>query len=168
VFLVGSARFGLMIAGNIDFEVYCDKPDAVSGNAVMREIAATPGVTGLQAHDFMDTADPGLYWRLDYQGEDGGRWDFDIWLVPNSHPHAGMADALARAMSTALTPRLRADILMLKAGLAARAKAQCASPPRGIDIYRAALAGNVRDLPGFDAWQARNPPPDMETWRPGP
>jgi len=133
----------------------------------MAEIAAMPGVTGMVHHDFMATTDPGLYWRLDYLAEDGECWDFDIWLVPFSHPYAGMAETFAQAMTRALTPETRAAILRLKAELAARAANGGKARPRGIDICKAVLDEGVRDVGGFDAWQKLNPPPEMETWRPG-
>lgn len=167
VVLVGSARYGLLDTPNIDFEVYVERPDAAAGAAIMAEIAAAPGVTGMVHHDFMATADPGLYWRLDYLAQDGERWDFDIWLVPFSHPFAGLAESFAQAMAQALTPETRAAILCLKAELAARAASSGTSRPRGVDICRAALEGGARDAEGFDAWRRRTPAPEMETWRPG-
>jgi len=167
VFLVGSARFDLMVTPNVDFEVYVEHPDVRTGFAIMAEIAAVPGIRGVQHHNFMGTADPGLYWRVDYTAEDGTLWDFDIWLVPFSHPHAGMADAFASAMERTLTPETRLAILRLKTDLAAQA-VQCGTGPvRGIDIYRAVLEGGVRGTAAFSRWQADNPHPPMETWRPG-
>jgi hypothetical protein len=167
VALVGSVRHGLMSTPNIDFEVYTKLPDAAAGASVMAEMAAEPGVTGLAHHDFMATEDPGLYWRLDLLDADGAAWDFDIWLVPLDHPHAGMAEAFAEALTGALARDTRAAILRLKAELGARAQLEGKARPRGIDICRAVLDGGVRDVAGFDAWRAQNPPPDMETWRPG-
>ncbi len=167
VVLVGSARYGLLNTPNIDFEIYVEQPNAAAGAAIMTEIAAAPGVTGLVHHDFMDTPDPGLYWRLDYLAQDGERWDFDIWLVPFSHPFAGMAEAFAQAMAQALTPETRATILLLKAELAVRAANNGTSRPRGIDICKAVLQDGVHNAEGFDAWLGLNPPPEMETWRPG-
>jgi len=165
---VGALRFGLMASPNIDYEIYAERPDPATGDAVMAELAAAPGVTGMERHDFMaNPADPGLYWRLDCRDVDGEAWDFDFWLVPFSHPHAGMAEAFARAMNAALTPWTRAIILPLKAALADRARTQGQARPRGVDIYRAVLDGCVRDMAGFDAWRAVNPPPELETWRPG-
>ncbi len=164
--LVGSARFGLMISPNIDFEVYVERPEVAAGAAVMREIATTPGVTGVIHHDFMNTDDPGLYWRLDYRDEHDELWDFDIWLVPFSHPRAGMAEAFAEAMVRTLTDQSRERILRLKDELSQRAKHTGAQRPRGIDIYRAALEGGVRDVTGFDAWRAATPMSELETWRP--
>lgn len=167
VVLVGSARYGLLNTPNIDFEIYVEQPDAAAGAAIMAEIAAAPGVTGLVHHDFMGTSDPGLYWRLDYLAEDGECWDFDIWLVPFSHPFAGLAEAFAQAMEQTLTPETRLTILRLKAELAARAAKSKTSRPRGIDICKAVLHGGVRDAEDFDAWRRLNQPPEMETWRPG-
>jgi len=166
VYLVGSARFGLMVTPNVDFEVYVEHPDVRAGFAIMAEIAAVPGIRAVQHHNFMDTADPGLYWRVDYTADDGTLWDFDIWLVPFSHPHAGMANAFAAAMERDLTPETRVDILRLKTELAAQAAKCGTGPVRGIDIYRAVLEGGVRDTAAFSRWQADNPPPPMETWRP--
>lgn len=167
-YLVGSARFGLMTRPNIDFEVYVERPDARAGAAVVAELAATPGVQDIQHHDFLDTADPGLYWRVDYSAEDGTLWDFDIWLVPFSHPHAGMAEAFAAAMERTLTPETRAEILALKTDVAAHALKCATETVRGIDIYRAAIEGGVRSLDEFSRWRAENPPAPMETWSPDP
>ncbi len=163
LYLVGSSRFGLMTAGNIDFEVYVERPDARAGFSVMAEIAAAPGVTGIRYHNFMGTPDPGLYWRIDYRDEGGALWDFDIWLVPFDHPHAGMADAFATALQHVLTRDARCAILALKAALAARPGAEHV---RGIDIYRAALEGGVRNVAEFTRWQAEHPPAPIETWTP--
>lgn len=166
VVLVGSARYGLLHTPNIDIEVYVEQPDVTAGSAIMDEIAAIAGVTGMVHHDFMGTADPGLYWRLDYLAEDGEQWDFDIWLVPFSHPFAGLAETFALAMAQTLTPETRAAVLLLKAELAARAAGCGTARPRGIDICKAVLEGGVRDAEGFDAWRRLNPPQEMETWRP--
>ncbi|MBE0604317.1 MAG: hypothetical protein IH611_11935 [Deltaproteobacteria bacterium] len=163
-FLVGSARFGLMAAPNIDFEIYVEKPDARDGFAVMREIAALPNVTGIEYRNFLGTSDPGLYWRVDYRDGDGSLWDFDNWLVPFSHPYAGMADTFASAMERALTPETRRAILDLKTALTGPAPGD---KPRGIDVYRAVLEGDVRDSGEFELWLERNPPAPLETWRPG-
>lgn len=165
--LVGSARFGLMTTPNLDFEIYAERPDAAMGAAVMRSIAAEPGVTGVVHHDFLaNPDDPGLYWRLDYRDECGEAWDCDIWLVPFSHPHAGMAEAFAQALAGVLTDGSRTAILRLKDALAVRAAADGTQRPRGIDIYRAVLEGGVDDAAGFDAWRVATPRPELETWRP--
>lgn len=161
--LVGSARFGLMTTANIDFEVYVQRPDPRDGFSVMRELSALPGVTQIRYANLMDSDDPGLYWRVDYTDRAGVVWDIDNWLVPFTHPFAGMAEAFASAMQSALTPATRLAILELKAALG---RCDGEPRPRGIDIYKAVLQGRVQSLKDFREWQSRNPPPIMETWRP--
>ena len=157
---VGSARFGLMTTPNLDYEIYTDRPTPQAGFAVALALAAVPGVTGIDYRNFLNTDDPGLYWQIDYRDETGLTWDIDAWLVPFDHPHAGMAEAFAAAMNAILTDETRERILTVKA--AARAE----GPVRGIDVYKAVIAGGVRTLADFRIWTARHPPAKMETWRP--
>ena len=162
-YLVGSARFGLMTTPNIDFEVYVEKPDPRDGFSVMREISSLSGITQIHYLNFLDTEDPGLYWRIDYRDNKNVLWDFDNWLVPYTHPHAGMADAFAKSMIRALNPTTRATIVTLKAALA---QLDSSNKPRGIDIYKAVLRDSVQSVEAFREWQANNPPAPMETWHP--
>ncbi len=157
---VGSSRFGLMTSTNLDFETYVDAPDPREGFAVVSQLAAIPGVRRIDYLNFLGTSDPGLYWHIFYNDQAGRTWDLDCWLVPYSHPHAGMADALARAMAATLTPESRQTILSIKRAVPKEAGY------RGVDIYKAALKGGVRDAEGFLAWIKDNPPPEMETWTP--
>ena len=158
--LVGSVRFGLMANTNIDLEVYVPEPRVRDGFGVIAELAERPGIRRIQYLNVMGTDDPGLYWRVDC--EDGGElWDIDIWLVPDDHPHAGLAGRFASAMERALTEETRDAILALKA----------ARPPgskiRGIDVYRAVLAGNVRTDRDFQVWLADHSVSDgIEEWMP--
>lgn len=160
VFEVGSHRFGLMTRPNLDFEIYTEAPEPRQGFAAIREIAAVPGVLGVEYRNFMDTPDPGLYWRVDYRDEEGRTWDADLWLVPWTHPCAGMADRLAQAMNEALTPETRLAILALKHARDPE------KPLRGIDIYKAVLQGGVRNPQELAEYLRRNPPLDLETWNP--
>lgn len=159
--LVGSARFDLMQTPNLDFEVYAEIPCVQTGFRIIGEIATIPGVKQVQYLNFMDTPDPGFYWRIDYEDAQGVTWDIDNWLVPYAHPHAGMANRFAEAMERALTDETRLAILEIKTA------ADPASKPRGIDIYRAVLRDGVRSVEAFQIWLAQNPPSDrIETWTP--
>jgi hypothetical protein len=174
--LVGSVRFGLMTSANIDFEIYVDQPDPRAGFAVMQEIAAVPGVRRMSYFNFMGTDDPGLYWWFEYADAEGTVWDFDNWLVPFSHPHAGMADALATAMERVLTDRERRIILDIKKAVrgtdsnnkSAIAPEEKMSGPyvRGIDIYKAVLRDGIAAPEAFRDWLKNNPPAALETWHP--
>jgi hypothetical protein len=158
--LVGSANFGLMTTPNLDFEIYVEEPDIRMGFDTVREIAALPGVRQIQFLNFMGTSDPGLYWRIDYQDQQGVLWDIDNWLVPFSHPYAGMAENFATAMKEALTDEARQIILAIKSQLPPENKF------RGIDVYKAVFCGGVRDTKQFMEWIAKYPPVEMETWKP--
>lgn len=160
---VGSARFGLMMTPNIDLEVYAERPDIRVGFDAVREIAETHGVRQIQFCNFMGTPeDPGLYWRIDYVDGEGMLWDIDNWLVPNDHPHAGLADALATAMQQALTHEARLRILSIK-----QATADHKPKPRGVDVYKAVMSGGVSTVEEFLDYTRVNPPAaGIETWRP--
>lgn len=158
--LVGSASFGLMTSPNLDFEIYVEKPDVRIGFDTICEFAAISGVKQIQFLNFMGTSDPGLYWRIDYQDNNGVMWDIDNWLVPFSHPHAGMAENFANAMKRALTEETKQIILEIKSQMSLKKKI------RGIDVYKAVLNGGVRDKQQFEKWIASNPPIEMETWQP--
>lgn len=158
--LVGSASFGLMTSPNLDFEIYVEKPDVRIGFDTICEFAAISGVKQIQFLNFMGTSDPGLYWRIDYQDNNGVMWDIDNWLVPFSHPHAGMAENFANAMKRALTEETKQIILEIKSQMSLKKKI------RGIDVYKAVLNGGVQDKQQFEKWIASNPPIEMETWQP--
>lgn len=158
--LVGAARFGAMTSPNLDFEIYTDQPTVEAGFAVIQQLAAEPGVEQVQFINFMQSGDPGLYWRVDYRDETGRLWDMDLWLVPFSHPHAGMAERLAEALEQQLTPE------RLDAVLAIKAARQPEDGLRGVDIYKAVFCGGVRTRQECLAWLAQHPAPEMETWHP--
>lgn len=157
---VGSASFGLMSTPNLDLEIYVEEPDLRAGFDTVRDIAATTGVKQIQFYNFMNTADPGLYWRIDYQDKKGIVWDIDNWLVSFSHPHAGMAERFAQAMNRVLTDETRQIILEIKS----RRSPQ--NTFRGIDVYKAVLSGGVRNSEQFIQWIKKHPPVEMETWQP--
>jgi len=159
---VGSSRFGLLVSPNLDFEIYVEQPEIGVGFEVIRDMARTPGVAQVVYLNFLGTADPGLYWRIDFRDAAGELWDIDQWLVPNDHPHAGVAETLAAAMQRALTDETRRAILEIKASRS--------EPPkyRGIDVYRAVLRDRVRTPAEFVQWLAAHPssPETIETWHP--
>lgn len=162
VAVVGSSQFGLMACPNLDFEIYVERPEIGDGFAAIRDIAQTPGVTQVVYLNFMGTSDPGLYWRMDYRDAAGTLWDIDQWLVPNDHPHAGVAETLVASMRQALTDEARRTILEIKASRGAQPKY------RGIDVYRAVLRDHVGTPAEFVRWLAANPPSldTVDTWHP--
>lgn len=162
VAMVGSSQFGLMGSANLDFEIYVEQPAISAGFQVIQEIAHIPGVRQLVYLNVLDTPDPGLYWRVDYEDETGTLWDIDQWLVPNSHPNAGMAETLVKTMREALTEETRRSILAIKAARPNLPKC------RGIDIYKAVLKDSIRTPEAFAQWLEAHPVSMevLETWHP--
>lgn len=154
--LVGSLRFDLMCRPNLDLEIYTKASQVADGLAMMGELAQVPGVRQVFFLNALDSPDQGLYWRVDYQDEQGGLWDIDNWLVARDHPHTGLAQALA----VKLTPAQGLAVLGIKDALGPKRKA------RGVDIYKAVMAGGVRTAAEFLRWQEQNPPQEIELWRP--
>jgi hypothetical protein len=162
LYLVGSARFGLMASTNIDFEVYVENPEISEGFSAIAKIAEVPGVKQIQYLNFMDnSSDPGLYWRIDFEDSNGALWDIDNWLVPYSHPFAGMADRFADSMERVLNDNLRRTILTIKHVVSSEMKV------RGIDIYCAVLRDHISTPEAFIEWRKQNPPIDgIVNWSP--
>ncbi len=160
---VGASRTGLMMRPNIDFETYVETPKAEDGFRIMTTLASSFGVKRVSYFDFMQSDDPGLYWWFEYQDADGMTWDFDHWLIPNSHPHAGMADRFASRLLAILTDPIRVKILSIKKETADLSPQE---RPRGIDIYKAVLKDGVSSYEDFVKWTHNNPPVSLETWMP--
>lgn len=159
---VGSSQFGLMASTNLDFEIYVERPEIRAGFDVIQGIAEIPGVQQVLYLNFLGTPDPGLYWRVDYTDDEGTLWDVDQWLVPNDHPHAGVAERLVTSMRQALTAETRRVILEIKAARPELPKC------RGIDVYKAVLKDHIRTPEAFAQWFEANPPSmeAIETWHP--
>jgi len=158
--LVGSLRFGLMRRPNLDLEIYTEAPQVADGFAVVGELAQLPGIRQVSYLNALDTMDQGLYWRVDFQDEQGELWDIDNWLVAHDHPHAGLADGLARALSAKLSPEQRLAVLTIKDALSPD------RPARGVDIYKAVVADGVASPADFEQWRQDHPPQEIEFWRP--
>ncbi|MBU1154724.1 MAG: phosphoglycerate mutase family protein [Proteobacteria bacterium] len=158
--LVGSLRFGLMGHPNLDLEIYTETPQVADGFAVVSELAQVPGVVQVQYFNALDTADQGLYWRVDYQDERGDIWDIDNWLVAHDHPNAGLADGLATALEAKLSDEQRLAVLTIKNA------SDRANKARGVDIYKAVMTGGVTTPEEFERWRLANPPAEIELWQP--
>jgi hypothetical protein len=159
--LVGSVRFGLISKPNIDYEIYTPVPKIADGFSVIRRIAETPGVTHIDYANFLQSPDPGLYWRIDYVDDAGLTWDIDNWLVPDDHPHAGVADNLADAMARVLTDETREKILKIKEAIYGTLTT------RGIEIYKAVLRDRIDSPDAFREWHTRNATGrDIDRWHP--
>jgi hypothetical protein len=158
--IVGAIRYGLVVAPDIDVEIYCDEPRIEHGFDVMSEVARVPGVWKVRFANELEGPDQGLYWQVRYRNPEGDVWKVDSWLLRHDHPHAHWAEKFADAMQKALTDETRRAILEIKEALLGEAGI------RGIDIYRAVLEGGVRDVSGFRHWIEEHKPCGIMLWLP--
>ena len=157
--LVGSAAFGLMVAPDIDIEIYCELPTVEAGFSVMSELARRPGVWKVRFSNELDAADQGLYWQLRYRADGSEVWRIDAWLLAHDHPGPRAVD-LVEAMKRVLTVEARTAILVIK-------EAVLDGPDvHSIEIYEAVLDAGVRSPDEFLAWRAHREPVSLTFWRP--
>lgn len=158
--LVGAVNMGLVVALDIDINVYSDEPRIEHGFEVMSEVALLPGVWKICFSNELAGPDAGLYWQIRCRDKGGNVWKIDNWLISWDHPDAGVAEHFASAMQQALTEETRAIILAIKEQLKDEHGVD------GIDIYRAVLEGGVSDSDQFIRWIAQNKTSGVTRWRP--
>ena len=159
--LVGAVAYELVMAHDIDMEIYCDEPRIEDGFAVLRECVLHPHVRKAHFGNHLDEADEGLYWRLIYRDDDGTEWKIDMWALRRDHP-GPCAAQLVEPLRKALTMERRCAILELKQDMQTGAMQRYPS----IDIYRAVIDGNVRTSEQLETWLAQHPRPFLTFWRP--
>ena len=158
--IVGAVSMGLVVALDIDMNIYSDNPRIEHGFEVMSELAVLSGVWKIRFSNELAGPDQGLYWQIRFRDHVGDVWKIDSWLVGWDHPHAGWGEELADAMQKALTDQTRRAILQIK-------EAVLGEPGvRGIDIYRAVLEGGVRHPAEFAPWMAEHKKPGITNWLP--
>ena len=159
--LVGAVAYGLIVAPDIDMEIYCDEPRIEDGFTVLQACALHPRVQKARFSNKLNGPDMGLYWQLRYQHEDEQEWKIDMWSMRHDHPGPTSA-ALVEPMIQALTDRIRRVILELKEQRLLDPMIQCGS----IHIYRAVLDDGVRNIEQFKIWLEHNQTDGLTTWKP--
>jgi hypothetical protein len=159
--LVGAAAYGLVVALDIDMEIFCDEPKIEDGFEVLRACAIHPQVQKARFANELNGPDQGLYWQLRYQDDNGQAWKIDMWSMRHDHPGPTSA-ALVEPMKQALTDETRQAILQIKEQALLDPTLQCGS----IHIYRAVLDDGIRDIGEFKAWLGQNQTTGLTTWKP--
>jgi len=160
--LVGAVAYGLVVAPDIDMEIFCDRPKIEDGFEVLRACALHPRVRKARFANELNGPDMGLYWQLRYLHEDGQEWKIDMWSMQHDHP-GPTSTALVEPMKQVLTEETRQTILELKAQILLDPPLQCGS----IHIYRAVLDDGIRNLEQFKIWLEHHQTDGLTTWKPG-
>ncbi len=145
-YLLGSVKMGLVWKRDIDMNVYCKEPEETLGNGVMSEIALLQGVEKIEFHNFLDTPDMGLYWKIFYRDDENELWTVDNWLLSFDHPDAGLGEDLAERMIKVLTSEIRRPIITIKSQL------DKGSGIRGVDVYQGVIQEKVGNIEEFLEW----------------
>lgn len=158
--IVGAMSFGLMVALDIDMEIYSDDPRIEHGFELLSKVARLPGVHQVRFSNELAGPDQGLYWQIRFQDQGGETWKVDSWLLGHDHPHAHWAEKLTQAMQRALTDETRRAILEIKEAILGEPGI------RGLDIYKAVLEGQVRCPEGFRDWIREHKKAGIDLWLP--
>ena len=157
--LVGAVAYGLVVAPDVDLEIYCGQPRVEAGFGVISQLAALPGVWKVRFSNELDGPDQGLYWQVRYRADSSEVWKVDMWLLAHNHRGPRAVDAV-EPMRRALIDETRSAILEIKEALADR------DDVRSVDVYRAVLDDGVRSLDAFIQWHDRNASTDLVDWLP--
>lgn len=159
--IVGAIAYGLVVAPDIDMEVYCDELRIEDGFDVLKACALHPGVTRARFANELAGPDQGLYWQLRCGHDGDEEWKIDMWSLRRDYPGPRGAD-LVEPMKRALTEQARVTILTLKEKLLAEPEVRCPS----IHLYRAVLDDGVDSIAGLRKWLEGEPVDELTDWRP--
>lgn len=159
--IVGALSYDLVVAPDIDMEIYCPDLRIEHGFEVLQACALQRGVTDVRFMNGLATPDKALYWQMHYAGEDGQQWKIDMWSAPSDYD-LPRSEFLVEPMRRALTPETRLAILELKETRAADKTLECLS----IDLYRAVMDDGVRTPEMLRAWLASHKTGELTAWRP--
>jgi hypothetical protein len=161
--IVGSVAYQLVVAPDIDLEVWCREPRTESGFDVLRECARHPRVTRARFWNALGPPHHGLYWQVRYEHA-GEEWKIDTWSMANSYS-GPCGTHLTAPMLGALTDRTRRSILHLKEAIFRDPELEVPS----IQVYRAVLDHGVDTLTEFVAWLPNHRLGGVVTeWKPSP
>ena len=160
--VVGATAYHLVVAPDIDMEIFCPDLKIEDGFEILRNCALHPNVKKIRFWNALGPPHYGLYWQIRYEHE-GEEWKIDMWSVEDTYSMA-CGTRLTEPMKRALTPESRETILKIKEAILENDALECFS----IQIYRAVLSFNIRTFDEFLEWLPQNPLTDVVTdWKPG-
>lgn len=160
--VVGAVAYGLVVAADLDLEVFFPgAPTVEDGFAVLAACARNPRVVKARFSNRLAEDDQGLYWQLRLRGPDGAEWKVDMWSARADHP-GPLARDLVEPMRRCLNAKTRRAILEIKEHLLGAPE----PPPASIRVYQAVLDGGVRTPEEFRRWMIDHPAAGLTRWHP--
>jgi hypothetical protein len=144
--VVGSVGIGVVVAPDIDVEIYSDAPRVGDGFAVMAALAELPKSRRITYLDARDRHEGGQYWKLEYELTADETWTVDMWVFAGD-VRTSKGAALTRAVREALTEETRDRILAVK-----EEAARLGERAYGYWLYQAVLEAGVETYADYRAW----------------
>jgi len=159
--LCGAASYGLLVAPDIDIEVFGEMDAAAGFSIVAAWAAADTAVRRVLFINAVGEQDAGLGWDVQYTCQ-GQVWHIQMWLLPPEYSGPRSSD-LTPAMSEALDASSRCAILRIKEHLVGQRR-----PYRSVDVYRAVLDHGISSAEEYQRWAVTHSTEGLIAWRPSP
>lgn len=160
--VIGAVAYGLVVAPDIDMEIFCRELNIEDGFEILRLCALHPNVTRIRFWNALGPPHFGLYWQVRYSYDDL-EWKIDMWSMEDTYD-GPCGTRMVDAMKKALTPEKRQSILKLKEEALLDEGVKIPS----IQIYRAVIEDGVSEYQALKTWEKDNQLSGVVTdWLPG-
>jgi len=146
VVVVGSVAIGVVVAPDIDLEVWAAEPPVADGFAVVAGLAEIPEVRRVTYLDARDRHERGQYWKVEYERTPDETWTIDAWVFAGDAKQSSGA-SVATAVREALTEESRDRVLAIKEEAVALGERAY-----GYWLYQAVLDAGVDSYVGYRDW----------------
>ena len=159
--LVGSLQMGLLMTHkDIDFHIYTPTFRLADSFSAIAKLAENPSITNITYTNLIDTEEKCIEWHAWYLDDNRETWQIDMIHILKGSFYDGYFERVAERIKAILTPELREIILTLKYETPASEKIM------GIEYYRAAIQGGVKNYAEFSEWRKEHPVQGVVDWIP--
>lgn len=160
VYLVGSAKTGLLIHKDIDIHVYTENVSIQDSFSVMEKLAERLNLTDIIYKNGVETEEECIEWHALFKDKNKEQWKLDIIHIRKGSKFDGIMERVTDAIANKLTPELRQIILQIKYDMPKDA------PIPGIEVYYSVFTGGVKTYDELLLWRETNPLTDSLGWMP--
>lgn len=160
VFLIGSAKTGLLIHRDIDIHVYTDKVSIEDSFSVMAKLAKCLNLTDIIYKNGIETEEECIEWHALFEDKNKEQWKIDIIHIRKGSKFDGVVERVTDTIANKLTPELRQTILQIKYDMPKDGLIP------GIEVYHAVFTGGVKTYEELMLWRKTNPLTDSLGWIP--
>jgi predicted nucleotidyltransferase len=160
VYLIGSAKTGLLIHKDIDIHVYTERVSIQDSFSVMARLAERLNLTDIIYKNGLETEEECIEWHALFKDKNQDTWKIDIIHIRKGSKFDGVVERVTDTIAHKLTPELRKTILQIKYDMPKNALIS------GIEVYHAVFTGSVKTYEELLKWRETNPLIDSLSWMP--